>query len=194
MELGVFYNVTVKCSQEKCSQQVTLADVMWPLFGVPLHGDSGMVCCWFISCPYIGMAKYMRQWYMEQIKQFSRNTLGVQDKYTHLILFLVGCIGVRTLFVYLAKTMDPQYLKWAAIPAITLVIAWLAIYFFHLRDTGGEVLGGKIWWDHMRPIHAGLYLAFAVLALRGDSHAWFPLALDVIIGLSAFIHHRVTMM
>jgi hypothetical protein len=36
-----------------------------------------------------------------------------------------------------------------------------------------------------------LYAIFAVLALNGNEHAWKVLLLDVIIGFSAWVNHRV---
>jgi len=115
---------------------------------------------------------------------------GLSPLHTRYMMFLIGCIGMRSLFVYGAFKMDKEYLKWMSIPAVILTIGWLAIYFFGLRDTGGEVFGEKIWWNHMRPVHALFYLVFAVLAFKGDDRAYIPLGVDVVVGLGAFLWHH----
>lgn len=124
---------------------------------------------------------------MERIQEFTRNH-GIKDIHARWTLFLIGCIGLRALFTYLAKTINKDYLQWAALPALALAIGWIAIFLFDLRRTGGEVFGQDIWWNHMRPIHAGLYLAFALMAFKQHDLAYLPLLLDTVIGLGAFLH------
>ncbi len=110
-----------------------------------------------------------------------------------LWLFLVGCIGTRALFVYLAKTLSPEYLQimgWLALlPAIGFFFIWLT----GTRQTGAEVFGDKIWWNHLRPIHGTLYALFAYFAIQRKSFAWIILLVDVLFGLGSFLWKRVFM-
>lgn len=103
------------------------------------------------------------------------------------ILFLCGCMFVRTLLVIIAKNY-PQYLPMMGIPALLIAMGFFYIYLFDKRKTGGEVLGEKIWWNHLRPIHGSLYVIFSIMALQENKDAWIVLLLDVIIGLGAFLH------
>jgi hypothetical protein len=106
-----------------------------------------------------------------------------------MMLFLIGCIGLRTLFVILAKMASTETLRLLGYLALVPVIGWAFIIFTGSRKTGFEA-GGKIWWDSLRPIHMILYLLFAVLAISGNRHAWLVLLIDVLFGLfSFFIYH-----
>jgi len=76
------------------------------------------------------------------------------------LLFLIACIGTRSLLVYIAKNIDTTYL---------------------------QVFGDKIWWNDLRPIHGLLYLLFAGNAIMGNKSAWMYLLVDVLIGLVSFL-------
>lgn len=104
------------------------------------------------------------------------------------LLFLIGCIGLRTLFVYIAKTIDSKYLPILGYIALIPAIGFSYIYLTDSRKIGGETFGEKIWWDDLRPIHACLYFTFAYMAITKDSRAWIILLIDVALGLSAFIY------
>lgn len=106
------------------------------------------------------------------------------------LLFLIFCIGTRTLFAYLAKTY-PQYLQYMGALAIIPAIGFLYFFFSGTRKTGNEVFGGKIWWNNLRPIHAILYLLFAISAIQKKHYAWMFLAADVVLGLTAFFINRL---
>lgn len=109
----------------------------------------------------------------------------IQQK--QLLLFLLGCIGVRLLFVTLAKNIDPNYLPYLGYAALAPVIGWLYIYFISPRNTGPEVFGGTIWWNQLRPVHAALYSLFALYAIQKKSYAYVPLLVDVTFGLASFL-------
>lgn len=106
------------------------------------------------------------------------------------LIFLIFCIGTRTLFAYLAKTYT-QYLPYMGALAILPAIGFLYYFFSGTRQTGPEVFGDKIWWNNLRPLHAIIYLLFAISALCKKPYAWMFLSLDVVIGLSAFTIHRL---
>ena len=107
-----------------------------------------------------------------------------------LVLFLVGCIGVRIMITLVAKNINPYYLPYMGYLALIPVMGWLFIYFVRPRDTGIEVFGGKIWWNQLRPIHAAMYATFAVLAIRKSPYSYIPLAIDTLFGLGAYITHH----
>ena len=109
-----------------------------------------------------------------------------------IILFLVGCIGLRTVFTLLAKYINTEYLPYLGYIALLPVLGWAYIYFIHPRDTGPEVFGGKIWWNELRPIHAMLYGLFAIYAIQKKSFAYLPLAVDTLFGLISFLtYHKL---
>ncbi len=108
------------------------------------------------------------------------------------LLFLIGCIGIRTLFVYAAKTVSKTYLAYMGYIATLIGFGFLYIFATGSRKTGPETFGDKIWWNHLRPVHGFLYLLFAYLAITGNRDvAWKVLLVDVVIGLVSFLwFHR----
>ena len=106
--------------------------------------------------------------------------------YERYVLFLLGCIGSRVLLAYTAKTIDKDYLPYMGYVCLLPAIGMMYIYVTGSRDYGIEA-GGKIWWNNLRPIHSMLYFLFAYNAIMQYDIAWMFLAVDVLIGLSAFI-------
>ncbi len=106
------------------------------------------------------------------------------------LLFLIGCIGTRSLFVYVAYTASLTILPYLGALAMLPAIGFTAIYTFDLRKTGAEVGGEQIWWNDLRPIHAAFYGAFAAAAMSCKSWAWMFLLADVVLGLGAWTHHH----
>jgi hypothetical protein len=102
------------------------------------------------------------------------------------ILFLFGCIVVRFIFVYVAKNYQ-NYLPYMGFLALLISIGFLYVYFSKSRISGREVFGEKIWWNDLRPIHALLYLLFAIFALNKVSYSWVILFIDVLIGFISFL-------
>lgn len=113
------------------------------------------------------------------------------------ILFLVGCIGVRSLLAlsayYLSNNPSPsntKLLNILATIAILIGIGFLTIFITGSRKTGIETGGEKIWWNHLRPVFGLLWLAFGITALKGIKWCWIFLLGDVLLGLSSFfVHH-----
>lgn len=114
----------------------------------------------------------------------------MDNKTKRILLFLIGCIGTRTLFAYIAKTINVQYLPYLGVLALIPVIGWLYIVFIGKRDTGAEVFGAQIWWKKMRIVHLTIYALFALLAIMKHKCAWLLLLADVLIGLVAFTMHH----
>jgi hypothetical protein len=107
-----------------------------------------------------------------------------------LLLFLVGCIGTRSLLVYIAKNINISYLPFLGYLAILPAIGFMYIYLTNSRQTGAEVFGEKIWWNNLRPVHAILYSLFAYYAINKNTNSWIFLLIDVIFGLISFLLHH----
>lgn len=108
------------------------------------------------------------------------------------LLFLIGCIGTRSLFVLLAKNAGTKYLPLLGYLALLPAIGFIYIYLTGSRTTGAEVFGEKIWWNDLRPIHSLLYFLFAYNAIKGNTDSWVYLLIDVVFGLLSFLifHYR----
>ncbi len=107
-----------------------------------------------------------------------------------MLLFVVGCLGARLLLAYIAKTVSKDWLRILGYLALIPAAGFLYIYLTGSRKTGAEVFGDRIWWNSLRPIHAVLYLLFAILAIAQYTCAWKVLLADVILGAIAFgVHH-----
>ena len=102
-------------------------------------------------------------------------------------LFLFGCIGSRLLITIISAFASNWLLVLLGYLALIPVIGWFYIIFIGKRDTGIEVLGDKIWWKTLRPIHMTLWGLFAYFAISGNKHAWKILLADTLFGLSAFL-------
>ena len=109
-----------------------------------------------------------------------------------ILMFLIGCIGVRSLFVIIAKYINTNYLKYLGYLALLPAIGFMYIFLTGSRKTGAETFGEKIWWNNLRPIHSILYFLFAYNAIIGNKQSWIYLLVDVLFGLISFlIHHYV---
>jgi hypothetical protein len=61
------------------------------------------------------------------------------------LLFLIGCIGARTLLAYTAKNLKTEYLPYLGYLTLLPAIGFMYIYMTNSRQTGSEVFGDKIW-------------------------------------------------
>jgi hypothetical protein len=102
-------------------------------------------------------------------------------------LFLFGCIGSRLVFTAISAFASGWFLMLLGFVALIPVIGWFYIIFIGERDTGVEVLGDKIWWKNLRPIHMLLWFYFAWLAIHQNRMAWVVLLADTMFGLTAFL-------
>ena len=115
----------------------------------------------------------------------------MNDIQKRFLLFLIGCIGTRSLLVYLAKNAKHKYLKAIGYLALLPAMGFLYIYLSGSRKKGAEVFGEKIWWNDLRPIHSLLYFLFAYNAINGCYTSWIYLFIDVIIGLGSFLFFHI---
>ena len=111
----------------------------------------------------------------------------MNDIQKRFLLFLIGCMGARSGLVYLAKTINKEYLKYMGYLALIPAIGFIYIYITKSRQTGGEVMGDRIWWNELRPFHALMYILFALYAINGNPQSWIFLLIDVVIGFISFI-------
>jgi hypothetical protein len=103
------------------------------------------------------------------------------------LLFFVGCIGMRTLFVFIAKNTSVSYLPYLGYLALLPAVGFIYIYLTGSRKTGQEVFGEKIWWNDLRPLHSLLYFLFAYNAIQRNKNSWVYLLIDVVFGLFSFL-------
>ena len=106
------------------------------------------------------------------------------------LAFLLLCIPVRISFVFISRKVDKKYLPYLGYLAILPAIGFAYIYIFGKRKTGAETFGQKIWWNHLRPIHALLYALFAYLAINKNKNSHFVLFADVLIGFVSFLYYH----
>jgi len=107
-----------------------------------------------------------------------------------ICMFLFFCIGLRLLFVYLAKNMSLMILQLMGIMAIIISIGFMYTALFKYKKGDLGVTGGKVWWNEMRVFHSIIYSLFAYLALtKNQNIAWKILLFDVLVGLGTFIIH-----
>ena len=102
----------------------------------------------------------------------------LQKRFT---LFLLGCIPVRFLFVYIAKNIPINYLPLTA--PITLIMGLGFLYFFFTGKEKGATFNQVAWWHYLRPIHGLLYILYSYYAYKKNSDAYKILLFDVILGL-----------
>jgi hypothetical protein len=111
----------------------------------------------------------------------------MSDLQKRLLLFLIGCIGLRVFFVVLAKEINIDNLPILGYLAILPAIGFLIIFITGSRKTGPEVFNDKIWWDSLRPVHSLLYGLFAYNAINKNPDSWIYLLADVILGFSSWL-------
>lgn len=104
-------------------------------------------------------------------------------------LFLLGCIPTRLIIAYLAfyYSKNKNISNILGLLYLIISMAFFYIYFSVSRKKGVETGGEPKWWNNWRPIHASIYLLFAILTFANAENAWILLLLDVFVGLAAFI-------
>ena len=116
--------------------------------------------------------------------------ISVTNLQKRFLMFLLGCIVIRLLFVYIAKNININKLPFLGYISIILVIGFILIFITKSRETGFEVFGEKIWWNNLRPIHSLLYGIFAYNAINKNPNSWVFLLIDVLFGLGSFLTHH----
>jgi len=62
------------------------------------------------------------------------------------LMFLIGCIGIRSLFVIIAKYIDTMYLKYLGYAALLPAIGFIYIYIYNRFQKNWC---GSIWRENM---------------------------------------------
>ena len=115
----------------------------------------------------------------------------MNNKNKRILSFLFGCIVARLSLVYISKTVDRSWLKQIGYITLIPAVGFIIIYMFDLRKTGGEVLGDKIWWNNLRPIHGIFYLLFSIYAIKENTNSWIILLIDTLFGLLMFSNYHL---
>ena len=105
------------------------------------------------------------------------------------LLFLIGCLGTRLLIAVISKYIPLDYLPYVGYLALLPFIGFIYLYINDLRQIKGFA-GGKVWWNNYRPLHAVLYLLFALYAIKKKPFAWIVLLIDALIGFMVWIIHK----
>ena len=111
------------------------------------------------------------------------------DNSQQVLYFLVGCIPVRIVLAALPLYLSKRLLFYYGLVLLGMAISFAYLYFNNGRMNAPEG-GGVTWWAKFRIIHSALYLVAAIYALQGLSIAWVPLAIDVVVGMSLFVHQH----
>jgi hypothetical protein len=114
----------------------------------------------------------------------------MNELHKRILLFLIVCMGTRTLFIYIAKNTSVHYLPILGYLALLPAIGLTYKYITSSREIGLGAFGGKIWWNNLRPIHAIFYSLFAYNAINKNKRSWLYLLYDVLFGLGSFLTHH----
>ena len=106
------------------------------------------------------------------------------------ILFLLGCIPIRFLIVYIVKNIPNKYLPLTA--PITLIMGLGFFYNFFIKKEKGATFKQVAWWNNLRPIHGLLYILYSYYAYKKNPNAYKILLIDVIFGLLSFLIYHAS--
>lgn len=110
------------------------------------------------------------------------------DYINRIFVFLFLCIGSRLLISF-GIYKYPKRLS--SIPLLLIGTSFIFLYLSGFRKTGAEA-GGVIWWQNVRPIHGTLYLLSGILLFtKHAKHAYIPLLIDIAVGISVWLNHRI---
>lgn len=124
----------------------------------------------------------------------------MDTEFRRMLLFIFGCIGLRSLMAYMSYTrgntktplLNLTTNQILAIFTLIAGIGFMIIYYGGYRKTAYEA-GGKVWWNKIRHIHGLLYLLFTISVFTnyGLKQPWKLLLTDVIIGTLFYVFHKI---
>ena len=100
-----------------------------------------------------------------------------------ILLFLLLCIPIRSLFVYIVYKY-PQYLRLFSIFYLIMGLGFLNQYF---KNNKIGFFGGKVWWNKLRLLNFIFYTLFSLFAFTKNKKSYLLLIPDIVIGLILFI-------
>ena len=108
-------------------------------------------------------------------------------------LFFTGCIPMRSALAYLSYIIlnDKNfymYKSYLFLFTLMIGISFMTIYMMDWRKTGIETMGGKIWWNSLRPIHSIIYILFSICLLYDVKNSYLLLVFDVLLGIYAELY------
>jgi len=113
----------------------------------------------------------------------------LNEKY-RIIIFLIGCIGIRSILAILPLYLSTEWFQIFGIITMIIGISFLYLYFSNGRMEAPEG-GGVTWWAKYRLIHGLLYINASIYLLQKERSAWIPLTIDLLFGLSVFILNKL---
>jgi hypothetical protein len=123
--------------------------------------------------------------------------MNISQQNQRFMLFLLICIPLRLLLVYVAKKLkDLKNLRYLKVMGGILLIPVIVFLYSYMnyKSTDKGATGGNIWWNSLRLFHGFTYLLFGLMALSNNkmmySNAWIVLLIDVFIGfISGVVNH-----
>ena len=130
-----------------------------------------------------------------------------------IVLHIIIYLPTKLLLVYLAyifaKEKNKDNLRLLGVVFILLAFVSILSYFSKVKEVErkqSEIELGhheydhpllrtpnKRWWRSLRLAHASLYICAGIYAIRGREMVWFPVFLDIILGVTTFFwHHYVS--
>lgn len=106
------------------------------------------------------------------------------------VLFLLGCIGTRSLMTYLSSNINILPYIGVLYLIFSISISYIFIFGSEKADSQLQWLGEKkIWWNNLRPVHGLIWFLFSILAFTKYKYSWVVLAIDTLFGLGVWILH-----
>ena len=104
----------------------------------------------------------------------------------NIILYFSICVFVR-----LSLAISSKNLSFKKFPYLLLITIPISLgFFYQFFRKNRRMIGAfnnKVWWHHLRIIHAINYLLFSILYILNNNNAWLFLLADVLIGVFFFI-------
>jgi branched-subunit amino acid ABC-type transport system permease component len=98
-------------------------------------------------------------------------------------MFVLGCMGSRFALAAWARQNHPLTKLLCAVIGSSFLLLWLTNSRLH----AAEVCYEQIWWNALRPLHAALYIGYAVLPYHS---AYQLLLVDAALGGTAWLIKR----
>jgi len=105
-------------------------------------------------------------------------------------VFLIFCIGSRSLLTYVAYTK--KYVEILSLITLLIGISFIKLALGPKTDADKQLewLGDEsIWWHGLRLFHGILYILFALTYVYDYEYAWLFLLIDVCVGFIVWVLH-----